>query len=1170
MGDKLVEIVLIGTSQDTRLLDRLASDLGDFALRALPKPLDATRPLEYAVAASVPAVILLWTRAAADSEWLVESAEVARKAGPVLLAVSDEVELAPSLEGTLTVDITGWTASSDPQSLRPLADLVRGVVSDKDRPDQSDPASRVSTSPTTSTDAEPAAEETAPNDGALRGLRHGTLELLVLAQQIAERRGAPASALDVVLAGIVRPVVTRLDLKELLSGAAHALHAAVPDPKEEHLDRALTAAGAGPVASMTLPGGPDLTSAASALSASPELAALVERASRLAVDVSPPAKTTTLPVAEVYSHHLLGVALTRSSLPRAVARALELDDDALRAALLAGVKARWPEEDAARWAALLSRPPGEAVATFHHDDTRQRDLLAEDSLDIEPHVRALGLLVTSKVLKPPLAVGLFGDWGSGKTYFMRALRQEVDRLTRQARDSGLPQRELPVYRNIAQIEFNAWHFVDADLWASLADYIFANLRIRDGELPHEVSRRRDLYVAKLSEQGAAIRQVETERQHLQARISMSSKELEQVRSQARHQLGVEQQTRAVLAVSPGLRSDVEELSVRLGLPEVGRSVADLDDALGRARDATRGAASTFAVLSGRFGTGWSLLAVGALLLGPLVLWLTSFVDVDVIQQAAATVAGFIGAVAAWVRIATGAANHTLKRIGDLAVALEQEVERNPVVEQRRNALEDLRREEERLAAEEAELRKALAKVEQALRELSPAKLLADFILSRNDSDDYRKHLGLASLIRRDFEALAEHIDEFNVSLEQPPPDAEGPGAGDGEAVVGGRVGAGAEDQTEEASGPVRTALDSPPEAQYHVNRIVLYIDDLDRCPPETVAKVLQAVHLLLAFPLFVVVVGVDARWLSRSLTKHYEGLLDSAERDDDDGSATPQDYLEKIFQIPFWLRPMPLDATGRLLDALTEAQASAAPREGGEGAEDGGEVGDAQPVDGPDHLGGPDSGQGSGYRAGSQHPPTTTEARENGPPSPSGASGTETTDGRPAYELRISSTEVTQAERDFMQELRPMLGRSPRSLTRYVNIFRLLKAVGQHDRIASRVREPAHPTAADEVTMFLLAVLTGCPDIAQPLLAEMVRTASDDEAEDALPAVVARAREARQEAEREEGGAGRPESNEDQWDLLAHWLGEHEPWARAQRVGTWERKVQQVARYSYRFDAMAR
>ena len=53
-----------------------------------------------------------------------------------------------------------------------------------------------------------------------------------------------------------------------------------------------------------------------------------------------------------------------------------------------------------------------------------------------------------------------------------------------------------------------------------------------------------------------------------------------------------------------------------------------------------------------------------------------------------------------------------------------------------------------------------------------------------------------------------------------------------------------------------------------INRIVLYIDDLDRCPERKVVDVLQAVHLLLAYPLFVVVVGVDPRWLLHSLEEH--------------------------------------------------------------------------------------------------------------------------------------------------------------------------------------------------------------------------------------------------------------------------------------------------------------
>jgi len=45
-----------------------------------------------------------------------------------------------------------------------------------------------------------------------------------------------------------------------------------------------------------------------------------------------------------------------------------------------------------------------------------------------------------------------------------------------------------------------------------------------------------------------------------------------------------------------------------------------------------------------------------------------------------------------------------------------------------------------------------------------------------------------------------------------------------------------------------------------LQRIVLYVDDLDRCPPTKVVDVLRATHLLLALPLFVVIVAVDPRW----------------------------------------------------------------------------------------------------------------------------------------------------------------------------------------------------------------------------------------------------------------------------------------------------------------------
>ncbi|MEM7009907.1 MAG: P-loop NTPase fold protein, partial [Verrucomicrobiota bacterium] len=56
-------------------------------------------------------------------------------------------------------------------------------------------------------------------------------------------------------------------------------------------------------------------------------------------------------------------------------------------------------------------------------------------------------------------------------------------------------------------------------------------------------------------------------------------------------------------------------------------------------------------------------------------------------------------------------------------------------------------------------------------------------------------------------------------------------------------------------------------------RIVLVVDDLDRCPPPQVVQILEAAQLLVRTRLFVVVIGMDVRYVSRALEKEYTGVL---------------------------------------------------------------------------------------------------------------------------------------------------------------------------------------------------------------------------------------------------------------------------------------------------------
>ena len=66
------------------------------------------------------------------------------------------------------------------------------------------------------------------------------------------------------------------------------------------------------------------------------------------------------------------------------------------------------------------------------------------------------------------------------------------------------------------------------------------------------------------------------------------------------------------------------------------------------------------------------------------------------------------------------------------------------------------------------------------------------------TDEYTKHLGLQAKIRSDFEQLSNLIEKYNQSL-----------------LMG---------EVKDNDG-------------YMINRVVLYIDDLDRCPPDKVVEV---------------------------------------------------------------------------------------------------------------------------------------------------------------------------------------------------------------------------------------------------------------------------------------------------------------------------------------------
>lgn len=72
-------------------------------------------------------------------------------------------------------------------------------------------------------------------------------------------------------------------------------------------------------------------------------------------------------------------------------------------------------------------------------------------------------------------------------------------------------------------------------------------------------------------------------------------------------------------------------------------------------------------------------------------------------------------------------------------------------------------------------------------------------------------------------------------------------------------------------------------------KIVVFIDELDRCPLERIVDILEAIKLFLAKEIFIVFMAVDTRVASEAIRLHYKDV-----RNPD----LPRQYLEKIVQLP--------------------------------------------------------------------------------------------------------------------------------------------------------------------------------------------------------------------------------------------------------------------------------
>lgn len=87
-----------------------------------------------------------------------------------------------------------------------------------------------------------------------------------------------------------------------------------------------------------------------------------------------------------------------------------------------------------------------------------------------------------------------------------------------------------------------------------------------------------------------------------------------------------------------------------------------------------------------------------------------------------------------------------------------------------------------------------------------------------------------------------------------------------------------------------------------IKKLVVIIDDLDRCTPERLIENLEAIKLFLNVEKTAFVIGADPRIVRHAIEHRYK--TDSIENADDPDSRNKRivsDYLEKLIQIPYYL-----------------------------------------------------------------------------------------------------------------------------------------------------------------------------------------------------------------------------------------------------------------------------
>ncbi|SMD45311.1 Putative peptidoglycan-binding domain-containing protein [Aquiflexum balticum DSM 16537] len=662
----------------------------------------------------------------------------------------------------------------------------------------------------------------------------------------------------------------------------------------------------------------------------------------------------------------------------------------------------------------------------------------KDQLDFEVDVNALASVIAYREVKPPLAIGLFGNWGSGKSFFMNKLQERIDFL--QGDEKNI------FCKKILQINFNSWHYSDANLWASLITKIFDDLNSFGKEKPENLNA----LFKNLNSTKELLNDTKVEKDRVEGEIKILNQqkkifeEAVEKNSNDLVPLDFEEIFKGVLQNST-VQSDIQKLKETYpllnleGINEIDQNINQLDTNFERLKESIK------TLYSFRHGKSWFAIFVAFLVAIGVMLFISNTeLGNRYLEQykVLLTLTGtLLSQFLLFIQPYTAKLENIWKRLNSLKktrddlreLAREKYQVQKDIITQKvnttQNQADKIQQKIDLLTIEKSKLEKDIDEI------LSGRKILK-FIEGRVADERYINSLGIISWIRKDFEQLDSLLRQQ------------------------GEIGK-------------LTEIEQQQIKDFQLDRIILYIDDLDRCSEEIVVKVLEAIHLLLAFPLFVVIVGVDPRWMHRALNVHYSKLLAGSSVSAVEASlnmagtghpATSFDYLEKIFQIPFALRPMDDIGIKNLIKSQFEIKPAISPPIVLENQ--------AQLKDMPEEA-------VISASIEEKVTPVEPEVREQ----ISEVLTPIDIEQKPnQIPIKIETLIISEEEVDFIQAVSSIFGDSPRTVKRYTNIYRIIRT---HNNFKAG---PDETILYHKAAIIMLAIITGQSNLAKDIL-KMIREA---------------------------------------------------------------------------------